>query len=304
MESPIHAVQDLLSPLLVLVCLALILYGMFTTQCYSYWFKNSEDSLFQKTFISTLWVLETVHTGLCIHVLYWYFITNLGEPLNALNIVCFYIWRIWKLSRSPWMTALPATLLVARIGTFSLHEWMEFESVGYSKILMNVGLVLASSVDILITVILTFLFRKHRASTSFKRTQHLVQQLMVYTINTGAFTTVCGIAALFMFNFLTSNLMFGGMLEILSKLYANSLLGMLNAREHLKDEYSSHGGVNTIPLHIRGSGSFTPGHLGSRAQTRQGESIQVKIHTEVDIDKNASIRPRDSASEPSKGTWA
>lgn len=75
-----------------------------------------------------------------------------------------------------------------------------------SQILMNIGLVLASIVDISITVLLTYQLNKHKSAADFQRfvlytryysrrltfryrsTQHLVQKLMFYTINTGAFT--------------------------------------------------------------------------------------------------------------------
>ena len=74
MEDAVRPIQDLLSPLLVMMCLAFMcvkslklavvthsvlrLYGIFTTQCYSYWFKNDEDSHFEKAFVTALWYLS------------------------------------------------------------------------------------------------------------------------------------------------------------------------------------------------------------------------------------------------------
>ncbi|KIP03768.1 hypothetical protein PHLGIDRAFT_129939 [Phlebiopsis gigantea 11061_1 CR5-6] len=324
MDSPqalVEAAQHLLSPLLVLMCLTLVFYGMFTTQVYSYWLRYDKDTNLLRGFVLTLWALETVHTGFCIHILYWTFIDNLGNPGNTFTIGWstgtsivfeviipalvqgFYIYRIWALSSNLIMVTVPAVMLLARIGVgltttsflFKFQNWGEFADTRYVKITMNIGLVLASCVDITITSLLIHLFRKHQSLTTFRRTRRLVQHLMIYTVNTGAITMVCGVAALLMYDFVTGSLLFGGMLQILSELYANSLLGMLNARDYLKGEHLSNGAINSIPLQIRtppstANGTTREGHLLERG-------IHINIQKDVSKDKDWS---QHSESEPDK----
>ncbi|GJE89138.1 hypothetical protein PsYK624_052320 [Phanerochaete sordida] len=55
------------------------------------------------------------------------------------------------------------------------------------------------------------------------------------------------------YNLVPGSLMFGGMVEIVCKLYANSTLALLNARQRIKRGADADGGVATIPLAFRGA---------------------------------------------------
>lgn len=45
------------------------------------------SDLFKKAEIATRRVLETVHVGFCIHVLYWYFVLNFNNEDSLNKIV-------------------------------------------------------------------------------------------------------------------------------------------------------------------------------------------------------------------------
>lgn len=56
----------------------------------------------------------------------------------------------------------------------------------HTQFTLNCGLALAAFVDLITTATLTYYLRKNKSN--FKRTRHLIQKLIFYTINTGALT--------------------------------------------------------------------------------------------------------------------
>ncbi|GJE95526.1 hypothetical protein PsYK624_117110 [Phanerochaete sordida] len=311
MEAAVESIKTLLSPLLILVCVALIFFGIFTAQVYAYWFTYQNDATSLRIFVLVLWLFELLHTVFCMHMLYTYFIEDIGAPLNATIIVWsaaasiyaevtiagasqgYFIYRLWALSGKNWIVAgVPSILLLARVAIGfatavflkKYDTWVEFHAQQSSRTTTDSGLVLSAMVDILVTLLLTYYL--HKQKTSFRRTQHIMQRMMFYSINTGAITMCCSITALFMFNFLNGSLAFGGMVEILSKLYANSVLAMLNARKHLKGKFNDN--TNSIPL------NFT-------SQESRG-TVDVNGGVRIDIRKDV-INDRDREAHPVKAEF-
>lgn len=97
---------------------------------------------------------------------------------------------------------------------------------------MELGLVLSAVTDVTIATVLIYSLRKSR--TGFKKTDHVVEKLMVYAVHTGAITSLGSLGVVFMFVFMKESIAFAGLSAITNKLYANSLLGTLNARQALR----------------------------------------------------------------------
>lgn len=302
MQAAVESIKTLLSPLLILVCVALIFFGVFSAQVYAYWFAYQNDATSLRVFVLVLWFLELLHTIFCMHMLYTYFVDDIGAPLNAATIIWsaaasiyaevsiagasqgYFIYRLWALSNKNWLVAgVPAILLAGRMAIgfatavflMKYDTWVEFHAQRSSRVTTDCGLVLSAMVDIIVTLLLSYYL--HKQKTTFRRTQHIMQRMMFYSINTGAITMCCSISALFMFNFLTTSLMFGGMVEILSKLYANSVLAMLNARKHLKSKFTDN--TNSIPL------NFTSQE--SRGTVDVSGGVRIDIRKDVMDDREA-----------------
>ncbi|GJE99112.1 hypothetical protein PsYK624_153580 [Phanerochaete sordida] len=295
------SVEQFAGPLFVCICVALILFGVFTTQVYFYWGTYEEDTTPMKFMVLSMWLLEAVHTVFCIDLMYQYFIRDFGNA-DALDIVpwtvggtvfleitivamCqgFYIVRIWHLSHNNKLATLVPTVtlacrLVFGLATGSLlyrfTKWDQFRQHKGPLATLNCGLALAAVVDLLCTLLLTYYLRQHR--TSFRRTRRMVQTLIFYTVNTGALTMAFSVAILFMFNFVEGSLLFAGMVEIVSKLYANSAVAMINARQHIKNQSRGDGSLNTIPLSIRGPPSY-----GNNSET---DRVRVAIFKDTITD--------------------
>ncbi|KAJ7206078.1 hypothetical protein GGX14DRAFT_568534 [Mycena pura] len=56
------------------------LYGVMSTQTYSYFQKFVADSLWLKGLVTVLWLLDTLQLVLIGHVLYYWLITNYANP--------------------------------------------------------------------------------------------------------------------------------------------------------------------------------------------------------------------------------
>ncbi|GJE88936.1 hypothetical protein PsYK624_050240 [Phanerochaete sordida] len=290
-----------MGPFLILVCIALMLFGVTCAQVYSYWTTYERDPVGYKILVGALWTLECTHTALCLHMLHGYFIKDIGDPSGLGNIIWsagatiflevpiialaqgFSIARIWQLSGgNVWATAVPAVFLFFRVafgfGTatflYVYNTWADFDANRGPFVTVNCGLTLAAVVDLMVTVILTYYLRQHKSS--FRKTRYMVQKLVFYTINTGAITMVFSISAVFFFNLLRTSLMFGGVVEIICKLYANSTLALLNARQRIKEQAAMGStGINSIPLELRGSGTASGSSGGSSAYPRTGVKIGV-----------------------------
>ncbi|KAI0341049.1 hypothetical protein BDW22DRAFT_318346 [Trametopsis cervina] len=108
--------SSLTGPLLLCVCAAILLYGIFLAQTIFYWGTYTKDELRVKLWVVVLSLLETAHTIVCIHVLYYYFVAHYGEYAILEQIVWssgvsialevsivglvqgFYVYRIWHIT--------------------------------------------------------------------------------------------------------------------------------------------------------------------------------------------------------------
>ncbi|KAI0345552.1 hypothetical protein BDW22DRAFT_1342899 [Trametopsis cervina] len=252
------ALELAVGPLLVLICVACILFGVFSTQIFYYANNYEKDGPKLKMFVFCIWLLETLHTAFCIHVIYNYFVIHYGDPIHGINVIVwsapvtvllelmivtmtegFYIRRIWHLcGKKLYIVALPALLLVLR-AAFSLltfaflykyTAWAEYREHNLAQASLKAGFALGLVADFTITAMLIWYLRSRR--TKFVQTNMKLQKLMYYTINTGALTLIVSAAIIGTIS-IENSLMFGGLVEVVSKLYANSMLAMLNARKYI-----------------------------------------------------------------------
>ncbi|KAJ3487582.1 hypothetical protein NLI96_g3425 [Meripilus lineatus] len=115
-----------------------------------------------------------------------------------------------------------------------LHTWSDFRRDAAPLSTLISGLALSAVMDLLIAFTLIYFLSRQRSG--FKHTDHIVQRLMAYSVNTGAITMICQILVIVVFVAEMNSLSFAGLYLMASKLYANSLLGALNARHILQDK--------------------------------------------------------------------
>ncbi|KAI0088635.1 hypothetical protein BDY19DRAFT_994013 [Irpex rosettiformis] len=254
-------------PILVLICLALMLYGTFCAQCYFYWMSYGEDRLRLRLYVLGLCLLESLHTAFCIHILYDYFVTHFGDPVNGVGHIVwsagmcilamtegFYINRIFHLSGSWLVAAVPSILLFSRIVLslvsaaylYVYTTWESFREHPIPENCLTASLSLAVATDLSVTLLLVYYLRKRK--TGFKSTNGIISTLMRHTVHNGAIAMFTSAMVVIMLHALPSSLMFAGFAEIISKLYANSIVASLNSRQEIVQKGSSGDHMHSIEM--------------------------------------------------------
>ncbi|TCD62142.1 hypothetical protein EIP91_007294 [Steccherinum ochraceum] len=219
----------------IVAYLTLTLYGMFLAQVYHYAFNVGEDERILKYTVVVVTFLETCHTAFILHATYDYQVLSFGKPGNFVKI--------------PWSAGVSiATGMVITLIVQSFY----------------IRRIYVPAVDISIAGLLIFYLLRSR--TGFKSTDHLVHTLSAYAVNTGFITMCSSTLSLIMFFVMQDNIVFAGLIVMTGKLYANSFLGNLNARDRLRNHKVEIKGSSAI------DSSYTISNEGSQ---RPPPGIQV-----------------------------
>ncbi|KAI0941075.1 hypothetical protein AcV7_002722 [Taiwanofungus camphoratus] len=203
-------------------------------------------------------VLDSLHMALVTHSVYVSVITNFGDPqaaaipswtlkahvlvtaLSDVTVRGLICWRVWVLSEGNWiLTAVDCLSTLVAFGgscAFAVITFMKIDNLfNLSSISWILYMSFGSGVaaDVLLTTSLCMLLR--RCQNGCSSTSSIVRLLMLYTINTGALTSLCAISCLVTYATLPDNLIFMSLFFILPKLLFNSLLATLNARHGFQE---------------------------------------------------------------------
>ncbi|KAH9894070.1 hypothetical protein C8Q73DRAFT_501960 [Cubamyces lactineus] len=259
MENP---AQSFFGGMLIEIFIACILYGITTLQTFIYFQKYQNDVPSLKLMVATIWILETAHTAFCMQVVYAYLVSNFGEFEYFLSInwgvgvtvitevvistlvQAFYVKRVWIMSnKAKLLTAFIAFVTVCRIGfgigstilSYHFANWISFRAHKSSLVTVSGGLGAAALVDVLVALTLSFYLTRGRTGWQ-KSSNSRINLIMLYAVNSGAITASASVLSVILYATQTDSLVFLGLVEIQGKLYANSFLGSLNARSHIRNK--------------------------------------------------------------------
>ncbi|KAI6021719.1 hypothetical protein BKA83DRAFT_4286345 [Pisolithus microcarpus] len=195
---------------------------------------------------ATLNILDTLHVSFMCHTLYHYLITNYGVPtslkyivwfastvVNLLVVVMvqlFFTHKIHCLCRRGvrWLVTAPILLFVVRsLWLFNTRMSIITQTWYYS---VTPSAATVSVAEVLITVSLCVLLYDGGFYSSCPRAKRLINTLITYATNRCLLTLM---------NVDQQAFWTMGLNFIVGKLYTNSLLASLNAREHLRSQGSS-----------------------------------------------------------------
>jgi len=239
----------------------LLLYGMGALLVMQYFRSHRKHDSFRTKFtIGLIFFFATCQITFLSHQIYTDFVTWFAEPelldtitfsasamllgiyLTAFTAQMFFASRIWifappgkrVLCTAPVVLlsslqigfGITQTILVVRVGKYSnLESTVKFTS-------SQAGCTAAC--DIVITVMLCFLLNKAR--TGFRKTDGIVDKLILYAINRGAATSLAALMNLILFVSVPSTFVFMVFLLPSSQLYVLSAVSMLTSRESLREE--------------------------------------------------------------------
>ncbi|KAK7682718.1 hypothetical protein QCA50_014101 [Cerrena zonata] len=152
----------------------------------------------------------------------------------------FYVHRMWMISKNVPLTVVTVVLFAARIGlvlnciidTIKFDTWLELAVVSNFRPSTIASVALTIIHDGMIALTIVYSLRRERSS--FRRTQGIVNWLVLYFVNTGAILVALGIVALISVVSDPLNLLFVGLYVVYAKALANAVFGALNARQYLR----------------------------------------------------------------------
>ncbi|KAF8167236.1 hypothetical protein B0H34DRAFT_6932 [Crassisporium funariophilum] len=236
--------------------------GVFTVQCVLYFKIFPLDRTALKGLVVFVWLLDLLHTALVWSAIWGYFISNFGAsryvdhiPSSiALSVIltatltfvthCLFAHRIHCMSERNVYITFPIMLLASgRLAAASVSGGEMIHLRSYTIFrrdflwLFTTGLGLSSAVDILITLSLFLLLKKSRKQSV--KLHGVLDSLILYTFEIGSLTCAATIASLLCWVILDDSLIFLGLHFVIGKLYANSLVATLNARQELRQAHST-----------------------------------------------------------------
>ncbi|KAK0429636.1 hypothetical protein EV421DRAFT_2042639 [Armillaria borealis] len=269
-------------------------------------------------------ILEVLHVAFGSHAIYYYVILHSGDPaalaigtwtvslnigitgLIALLVYLFYARRIYYLSNHniPLVAAVVIPS-ICRLGTsmcpclcltvaFSMHlkYFVLFESSRMAN-LIRASLSLYVVTDVLVAVLLCYFL--HSSRTGIKRTDTMINRLIVYTIHNGLITAVADVFVIVFNIAYPENLVYLSVYQIVANLYSNTFLATLNSRRPVKpvnDDFSTD--VNTSSLFIFGVPSQISADTARAGNTNE-RHVDINITSTVDFtadtERNSSTNP-------------
>ncbi|KAH8989850.1 hypothetical protein EDB83DRAFT_1098090 [Lactarius deliciosus] len=259
-----HAVADIRSTYgcsFIGLIVSVMLFGITTLQTWIYyWQYGNRDPKALKLFIAVIFLLDALHTSLCIYSIYWYLVLNFGNveildhnmwamniqtDLNGLvdyMVQLYYARRVYIVGGS---IIIPTIIVIFGTTCFALGFVFTARATAlkfwsrYTSLIPITCIGMGSSVvaDILIAVSMCwFLYHKR---TGFARTDSVIMTLMTYSVHSGVLTSVLTCAVLISFAAASSSMYWQIFFWPMGKFYANSLLAMLNSRDYVRERSST-----------------------------------------------------------------
>lgn len=259
--APVHILDlnDTVGAMEIGVLVSAFLFGVISCQTWVYYRKFPTDPIILKLLVATIWLLELGHTIAVSHSLYTITVLDLDDPLKFASapksldasilfsafigplVQAWFAYRVLKLSRKLyipllcWFLSFLRCVATVAVGVEALLSTSVHEFERRFKWLLTFILAVGAAVDVIIAGSLCYFFRRLRA-TLFKRTVKVINQIMIWTVETGLLTSVAAVAMLVCFLLMQGNFIWIAIFTFLAKLFSNAFLVALNARNVTHDQ--------------------------------------------------------------------
>ncbi|KAJ7453480.1 hypothetical protein FB451DRAFT_669259 [Mycena latifolia] len=233
---------------------AVCLFGAVTVQVALYYTRFPTDPYVLKGLVALVWCLDFSHTVSICHAIYIITVVQYGHPEllavapNSLNFAVllsgfigpleqgWFAYRLYKFSGSRYLPLVCVLLSAGRAcGSIALAT-VAFRRMPILTFVEDWGwlivalLIVGVVTDVILVLSLCYHLSAWRGD-GFIRMNRLVNRLMRWSIETGLLTSVVAIALLLCFITMKDTFNWIAVSFVLSKLFSNSLLFSLNARE-------------------------------------------------------------------------
>ncbi|KAI0326508.1 hypothetical protein GY45DRAFT_1328855 [Cubamyces sp. BRFM 1775] len=236
----------------------MMLYGLTIHQTYRYYRLYPKDPLWMKCLVAGIVSFETFHTVLCIVAVYSQLVTHYFEPgtllaghwslrtlvpASGLTILlgqCFYVHRVYQLG-SHYGYKLLVFIAIACMAcelAFVIATTVEAFRVTLAQFpayswLFSAAFGCATLAELFLTGTLIVVLLRSR--TGYKRTDSTIEILIMYAVNTGLLVGIFDLSSFTFALILPGNLIYVGVGSVGVKLYATSVLAVLNSRRSLSE---------------------------------------------------------------------
>lgn len=286
-----------------------VLHGICLVQAFFYFTNYPNDPWIIRSMVLTTVSFDMIHLSFITHAMYHYLVTHfrreemlqriiwsvvmeaLFTGVNAGIVQTFYTYRVWKLSKRNWfLSGFIVALILATTGcgiawvviAIQFNSYTELLTINPLTITINA---LSTAVDVIIAATLCYLLNQSR--TGFKRSDTIINKLMLFVVNTGVLTTMCAVSSLICLVAAPRTLIYASFYFCIGRFYTNSFLATLNARRSMSG--SSHNSDNTSHMVISAPTSASASHhFGSRNHVlstshSKGQDIAIRIETTREV---------------------
>ncbi|RDX57396.1 hypothetical protein OH76DRAFT_36086 [Lentinus brumalis] len=299
------------------------LFGVTSGQAMWYFRHYPQDRTFLRVMVRVIWCLDALSLGFYFASMWQYLVGKElfsfgGKPLpwtsnsqimiNACSITIiqsFYTFRIWTLSKHKILAGILGTFVLADLALGSLLYAKSIQTTDISQFSELTAFDIAMSsvtaaTDLLLCgTLVTLLVRSRTGSTGSDR---LINKLLLYTINTGLFTTICALLSLITVLALPNTSVYVMFYYIGSRMYSISLLSTLNAREGLRTAAEKYG-HNSLPHISSRSGSLSRRSQDTsrvKATTSGSQPLVVSIQRDTTVTFEEQTARENAYLKPSK----
>ncbi|KAF8546536.1 hypothetical protein OG21DRAFT_1107881 [Imleria badia] len=230
-------------------------------------YSLSERSLAHEE-LSAIWTFNTIHEALIVAGEYKYIMAGLANPLSLSNgrtrhTVTYYgssrsnypgLFRLSDLcfcrEEHLWATHMGSLGVLSACVYFYLCNqralycgWVVGLVVfidHFFTAIATSSLAVAAGVDVVIAVFLTFLLLRKRIATGYVSTAHILQRLMLFTVNAGIWTATFALLSLILLHMFPTTFLSAVFSFPLCSVYCNTLLANLNGRAYIRGETTTH----------------------------------------------------------------
>ncbi|KAF9267071.1 hypothetical protein L218DRAFT_955541 [Marasmius fiardii PR-910] len=286
------------------------MWGVTTMQTYNYflqYFRVDRPAL--NITVGVVYLLDTVHQCMLLHFTYTYLVSHFGDPVilgtllwsilamvlltSLIGFICqsFLAYRVWVLSRGKFHVV--GIVLLPILGLFActlayfgkavpFTQFIQLGQVGgYSRAVNVLGAVS----DVTITVALSFYLWSSKSG--MRKTDAIVNRLILFCVRTGALTTLCAICSLITISVLPNTFIYITFYCTLARWYTTSLLSTLNARAELRSKTGATSVANvSFDNHPHGSHDRTGRAVAPDANVRHiaiNKDVETLITNEYEM---------------------
>ncbi|KAJ3719179.1 hypothetical protein EV361DRAFT_929701 [Lentinula raphanica] len=271
-------------PMLVGVALEWGLLGILGLQVFTFYTSSTKERLGIKILVYTLFTLSITHSIIAFTWAWRFLISGWGNPdvfvivpwqagahtilsgIMAMLEQLFFCWRLWAFNSKKILIRCVVTLVImislmqmvaSLYGGIRAAQSATIADIEKLNKIARVWLSGGFSGDILVATSMIIVLRYATNDAYSRRTQIVLQKLIVRSVETGSVTAIAALIVLVLFELFDTNYIYIAAAFLLCNLYSNVVLASINGRKSIASILTQ---GNTTLGYTSGRNDFAPSH--------------------------------------------